>query len=73
VLLLLLVLMLFLMLLLGFVVMLGLKFPEMLELLLVVTSGEAGFRPTLSGTDGTHPGTALRARQRCRWLMVVRD
>ena len=55
----------------GFVVVLELEFSEMLELLLVVTSGGAGFRPTLSGTDGTRPGTARRARRRCRWLMAA--
>ena len=58
---------------LGFPEMLGLEFPEMPGLLLVVTSGGAGFRPTLSGIDGTRPGTARRARRRCRWLMAVRD
>lgn len=52
---------------------LGLEFPEMLGLPLVVTSGGAGFRPTLSGTDGTRPGTARRARRRCRWLMAAGD
>ncbi len=57
----------------GFVGVLGLEFPEMLGLLLVVTSGGAGFRPTLNGTDGTRPGTARRARRRCRWLMAAGD
>ena len=58
---------------LGFVGVLGLEFPEMPGLPLVVTSGGVGFRPTLSGIDGTRPGTARRARRRCRWLMAVRD
>ena len=57
----------------GFVGVLGLEFLEMPGLLLVVTSGGAGFRPTLSGIDGTRPGTARRARRRCRWLTAVRD
>jgi hypothetical protein len=35
------------------------------------TSGGVGFRLTPSGIAGTRPGTARRARRRCRWPMVA--
>jgi len=43
-----------------------------LKFLLVVTSGEGGFRLTPSGIGVTHLGTARRARRRCRCLTAAK-
>ena len=65
---------------LGFLAVLGFRLAVLeflvvllgvLGLLLGGTSGGVGFRLTPSGIAGTRPGTARRARRRCRWPMAA--
>ena len=61
---------------LGVLVVLGvLAVPRLLVapgFLLVGTFSGGGFRVMRSGTAGTHPGIARRARRHCRWLTAAR-